>query len=177
MKLKNMYTAAVLILFGAMLFTSCDDENMDNLILTPVFDCEELELNFADSCLVDTIVGIVDENCLCQPSPGPTVQCPTLNLNIGEPCIDTTVTNIVNGLVSDDCECIELPDMFDCPDQMLNYNDSCTVNNTTGIIDTLCNCIVLFDFDCPDIMQNVGDTCIINSTGAFGIVDANCICN
>jgi len=179
MKFVNLYTAVLLILTCGLCFTSCDDESFEDLELTPIFDCSELELNFRDTCLNNSLFGIVDSNCICTVTQDSIVDCPNLGLFIGDRCtLDPTVNDTLFGVVSMECECTLIPDEFDCPDIMLNFKDTCFVGNQYGIVDQLCECIVNDTIvDCPSLGLNFGAPCVDTLANVFnGIVTDNCEC-
>lgn len=132
--MKNTIQLFLSIFLVVCLF-ACD-KNVDNIYMKPIFNCEELELNIGDDCILENAeIGIVDETCTCiLPSPG--FDCPDLGLNIGDNCM------IINelGIVSSNCEC-DINTPFDCPELQSNIGDNCILENgNTGTLTENCEC-------------------------------------
>jgi len=69
-------------------------------IVVLTYDCEELELNFNDTCVTENMLGLLDVACICIPLSLP-FDCPELGGNVGDPCPDG------EGVISSDCTCID----------------------------------------------------------------------
>jgi len=90
----------------------------DSLIVSTVYDCPELMLNFRDSTAIG-LVGFVNPDCECEAIDA---DCPRLQLNIGDSC--WAVRNL-RGIVNENCQCEPFDMTYDCPELMLNIGDSC----------------------------------------------------
>lgn len=177
--MKNLIiTSCCLLLLGAVFLTSCNPDDTD--IGNFTYDCADLDLNIGDSCVVDTLVGLVSQDCICIPdSLNNTFDCPNLALNVGDTCTISGTNDF--GQVSTDCFC--LPDSltmnYDCPDLNLNVGDTCFVSgsNEFGEVNVNCVCEVVdtTTFDCLDLQLNIGDVCV-DSFGTSGNVNDLCIC-
>jgi hypothetical protein len=176
--MKKFLNLLFLFVLAATLFTACNNDDIDETELMPVFDCPGLELNIGDICTYtitdpngDTIIvtSIVNADCECPPST--TVDCPNLNGNIGDPCAAGGLVGTINA----NCECEGNSGSFDCPNLQLNFGDACT--NAAGQIGTVnmsCECEPNPMVDCPNLGLNIGDDCsVINQ---LGVVNANCEC-
>ena len=81
-----------------------------------------------------------------------------------------------------DCELIELndPQVFDCPELMLNIGDICdddNPNTENDIVTDNCDCIGGIIFDCPELSLNIGDACDDgNPDTEYDVITNNCEC-
>lgn len=182
--MKKYFTSlpGLLMLALVSIFASCSIFEADEIELSPVFDCPDLQLNFQDSCELTILgapqafFGIVDADCNCLgDSTGVSFDCPDLQLNAGDACITTDSTA---GTLTPNCFCQENTTTFDCPDLMLNFRDSCiAADGNFAIVDENCLCEHggSNTFDCPDLSLNIQDTCLVN--GQLGLVTADCACD
>ena len=103
---KNYILGFVALCLGVVACTKSDiDETSSDTDVPPggvvlTYDCEELELNFNDTCVAENTIGLLDSACLCIPFLLP-FDCPELGGNIGDPCPDG------EGIISSDCTCID----------------------------------------------------------------------
>ena len=103
---KNYILGFVALCLGVVACTKSDiDETSSDTDVPPggvvlTYDCEELELNFNDTCVAENTIGLLDSACLCIPFSLP-FDCPELGGNIGDPCPDG------EGIISSDCTCID----------------------------------------------------------------------
>lgn len=177
----------ILIVFALTLFYSCEGDNLDETVVTPVFDCPDIDANIGDDCVYTieengqliSIVSTIDENCECQEIDTPSFDCPSLQANIGDDCLLNGGPSV--GVVDASCDCAPVQGGYDCPDLSLNIGDMCTYYHDTGngsvlvtsTVNENCECQEI-EFDCPNLGLNIGDDCgLINE---FGVVDENCEC-
>ena len=153
-----------------------DDSSSDTdvppggVVLT--YDCEDLELNFNDTCFTAAgAIGLVDSTCACDPLSND-FDCPGLG-NIGDPCQDGW------GVITADCDCVEDTtggSIYDCPEISANYGDSCYTALGIGEVNMDCECDA---YDCQNWVANFGDPCwTTDAAGNIveGIVDELCDC-
>ncbi len=177
MKIVRILTG-IMAMVAMVVFTACEEENLDQTEVTVTYDCPSIEANFGDVCFsidssnANTVqYGNLNQNCECIISDSLIYDCPNLSANIGDPCQNGW------GTISSDCDCLENTSSWDCPVWELNIGDSCAdgtdINGNLlveGILDANCNCIE--EFDCPGLMGNIGDPC----QGGWGIISADCDC-
>ncbi len=177
------------------------DETISSDTETIITDCSDLDLNIGDDCVVDSLLvdGTVTDDCECKQCPtlnantgddcttaagedgfvnsdceceglAPVIDCASLNLNIGDNCIVDSL--LVDGTVTDDCECKQ------CPTLNANTGDDCTTAaGEDGFVNSDCECQSLSpSYDCPSLFLNIGDICY-NAQGDLGTVDSNCDCD
>ncbi|MEM7161630.1 MAG: hypothetical protein AAF487_04240 [Bacteroidota bacterium] len=196
--MKNIVNGsmALLLVFGACLFTSCEEENFDDQeIITdpnPLTQCVEVsnlaswyddefpngyELYPGDECWdSDDQAGTVSENCECVAEPAD-YDCPNIEANYGDPCETPAVP--FGGTVNQDCECEGSSTGFDCPNLQANFGDPCETPAVPfgGTVNQDCECEgSAIDYDCPNLQADIGDACV-NVFGIPGVVDANCDCD
>ncbi len=166
---NNNFLRLIVVLFLAMsILSSCGKEDIDETIITETetvtFDCDDLELNIGEACIVDSLSvdGTVTDDCECK-------QCPTLSLNTGDAC---TTASGAEGFVNSTCECQPTGPTFDCISLSLNIGDDCVVDSllVDGTITDNCECK-----QCPTLNSNVGYPCTTDS-GEEGYVNPNCEC-
>lgn len=101
-----IFTAAIITL------ASCQKGDIDEVIESGVFDCENLDADVGEPCelvIDDTLfAGTVNDDCECIPIPE-TFDCETLEANIGDVCETIFDFILFPGTVNEDCEC-ELPE-------------------------------------------------------------------
>lgn len=134
------------------------------------FDCPNFQLDVGDSCLVNNRLGIINNDCECDPDEE--FDCPELQSDLGQPCRNA---DGLLGITNADCECAP----FDCQDIPGNIGQRCfnVQENKFGEIQPDCSCFVpASSFDCPNLQQDFGSPCSDN-TGSQGLLDINCECD
>jgi len=179
---------SILIVFVLTILCACEGDNVDKTVVTPVFDCPDINANIGDDCVYTieengqtiSITSTINETCECEEIDNPTFDCPNLQANIGDACDLPDVPNGI-GVLNENCECVEEELEYDCPELNLNIGDVCTYYHDTGngsvlvtsTVNDSCECQEI-EFDCPNLGLNIGDDCsLINE---FGVVDENCEC-
>jgi len=174
MKTTKLYFRIIaLLVFGATLWTACDNESLDDTLLTPVFDCPDQEANVGDVCETENAPGTINENCECEEGEV-TYDCPDAEANIGDTCYGSAGQP---GTINSDCECELNDEDYDCEELMLNYFWDCPLENTNGewgIVTLACEC-VSYDVFCQELGLAIGDDCS-TPAGGNGTVTADCNC-
>lgn len=144
---------------GAECWTTNDEqgtisEDCECVAGAEVFDCPELQLNYEDDCQTGAFMGYVNPDCECVEYSQ--YDCSDLQLNVGDGC-GTTDAAVIDGVVTEDCDCVLSSNEFDCPG-LGNIGDPC--QGGWGTVSADCDCIENQSQSCPIdgkwLLENVG---------------------
>lgn len=181
---KSSLLLAMFAFVGLSVFTSCEDEDIDQIDTTLTYDCDSVEGNFGDVCAIlladsnggtETVYGLLSQNCQCVIEQDSTLayDCPVLMADYGAACQDSSG---MQGVIDTNCECEIATVGYDCPQWEGNVGDSCVIFGETGIITADCDCqVTTSEWDCPDLFADFGSLCQ-DSTGVQGVVNMDCEC-
>ena len=117
-------------IFFLLLFLSvmaaCSVLETDEMELTPVYDCPNLERNTGDSCqFAPGQPGYLSDTCTCLPFDSVAYNCLQRGVTLGDSCL---LPDGTTGMIqAADCDCLPIPDSlnYDCPRFSANVGDVC----------------------------------------------------